>query len=208
MNLEVARRDSRAWQAGIRLLQSVYRAQYGAHTNPAPGTVLILTDQDVRQLNPGQGLVGAVAGLNFANEGRLFSEHYLTEPVDQLVSARTGEEVSRSEIVEVGPLGSTTTGAGSQLISLLAPMCWCQGAKIAVFTVTRPLHLMLTRAGISTEDLASPREDQLPPELQGIWGTYYKHKPVTLVCDIAQNMGDPLALMAGAAADPDLAGRG
>ncbi|MBC3840209.1 hypothetical protein GXW82_08430 [Streptacidiphilus sp. 4-A2] len=182
---------------GVRLARSTYQAQFGADIAPAPGAVLVLTDQDLRTVEPEDGLSGAVAGLNFAGERRLFCEYYLDAPVEDVISALTGEPVSRSEIVEVGPLASTTSGAGSELISLLGPICWCNGAKAAVFTVTRPLHVMLRRMGIRTQVICHPREEQLPERMRGSWGSYYEMSPVMVYTDVTRHMGEALSLLSG-----------
>jgi hypothetical protein len=207
VNLEVARRDTRAWRAGIRLAQAAYRTQFGADIDPAPGTVLILTEQDLREVAADAPLDGAVAGLAFADEGRLFCEYNLDAPVETVLARLTGEELSRSEIVEVGQLASTSYGAGAELISLLGAMCWCQGAKAAVFTVTRQLHVMLRRMGIRTQVVCHPQESLLPPDQRGAWGSYYAMQPVTVYTDVAEHMGQALSLLSGRASAVATVGR-
>lgn len=207
MHLEVARRDTRAWRAGVRLAQRTYQDQFDARINPAPDAALILSEQDPRALGPDDELDGAVAGLTFANQGLLFAEHYLDVPIETALAPFAGEELSRSQIVEVGPLASSTTGAGGRLVSLLGAMCWCQGAKAAVFTVTRPLHVMLRRSGIRTEVICNATEARLPAELRGDWGRYYALEPVTVYTDVNQHMGEALSLLSGQSPLVGTAGR-
>ncbi len=207
MNLEVARRDTRAWRAGIQLARAAYKEHFGADTDPAPGTLLVLTEQDLRTISPQETISGAVAGLVFADEGHLFSEYYLDAPIEEVLAPYTGGEVTRSEIVEVGPLASTSTGAGAELISLLGAMCWCHGAKAAVFTVTRQLHVMLRRMGIVTQVICRPLENQLPPDQRGIWGNYYDMQPVTVYTDLTLHMQRVMSMLSSRTPVLDTAGR-
>ncbi len=195
MNLEIARRRSRAWEAGVLLAQQTYRQQFGAETDPAPDTFVILSGDEPESVDSPGELRGAVAGLTFASEARLFCEHYFDHPIEEMLAKLTDQEYSRSEIVEIGPLASTSYGSGGQLIAMLAELCWCNGAKIAVFTVTRQVHLMLRRMGYRTTELCRPSEEQLPEAQRGIWGTYYDLQPITVFVDVTKHLGEALSLL-------------
>lgn len=195
MILDIARREARMWRTAAGLARAAYRREFGADVEPAPDTFMLLTEEDPNRWHG--RLSGAVAGLSFADQSPLFSEHYLDVPIEEGLARLRGGRLERSQILEVGPLASTSPGAGRQLIDIMPAMCWCQGAKVAVFTVTRPLRAMLQRQGIRTTVLCAAEETRLPADMRGIWGSYYRSAPVTVCVDLARHIGQALPLLSG-----------
>lgn len=186
-----------------RLAQETYRQQYGARIDPSPDSFIVLTEGS----GPGEtgSPTGAVAGLTFARDSQLLSEHYLAGAAEEVLARHLDEQLDRSEIVEVGALASTTRGAGLHLVSLLPMLCWCNGAKAAICTVTHKLSLMLPRVNVAFVPLCRANESDLPAHLAGRWGSYYAAQPVTGYVDfrpfaqtlIAASPADAPALAAG-----------
>lgn len=91
---------SRATLEGF--IKTIFKRAYGAEIKQFMPRLMSLTDQDC-------GLL-AVCGLRQANSGPLFLEHYMDQPVENLLSERTGLPIRREAIVEIGNLAVAEPG--------------------------------------------------------------------------------------------------
>ena len=131
-------------------------------------------------------LHGAV-GCRSAATQPLFLEHYLDEPIEDLIAARAGTTVERADVVEVGNLAARGAGLSRLLIVALTRLLAAEGVRWAGFTSTPALINSFRRLGIVLHGLApaDPRRlgvdrDQWRAE----WGTYYDAGPQVMVAEV------------------------
>jgi thermostable hemolysin len=127
-------------------------------------------------LHPGEAQKPVAAlGFRLAHQGRLFLEHYLDEPIEDVVSERFGRWIGRNGIVEIGAHASERSLATIALWARTAG--YLDGiAEVAVAVVTSPLRSMLLRLGVELEQLCEADPRRLPSGGAG-WGRYYDTVP-------------------------------
>jgi len=130
------------------------------------------------------GRLHAAFGMRSAAEERLFLECYLDEPVEQLVSRRAGEAVSRRHIAEVGNLAGATPGALRELIPLLTRLLHRQSFHWVVFTGAARLCNGFSRLGLPLSVMAPAPIGRLPEAERAYWGSYYRHSPSVMLGDV------------------------
>lgn len=123
------------------------------------------------------GKLIAACGIRSAGKERLFLENYMDKPVEKLLSERTGQEVHRDEIVEIGNFSVAETGVSRQLISAIFDQLHATSKQWAVFTTVQLLYNSLIKQNIFPRILCSADIKHLPPEDQSEWGSYYEQKP-------------------------------
>ncbi len=159
-------------------VREVYAQHYGARVRQFTPTLVSLVDDD--------GLITAAAGYRSASES-LFLEHYLDQPVEQAIAARTGVPVARAAIAEVGHFASVQPGQGRRLMAHLGRQLAAEGFQWVVSTATRELRLIFERLRIRPLALG-----QADPALLGEraidWGTYYDHAPMVLAGEVRSNL--------------------
>ncbi|MEZ5540598.1 MAG: thermostable hemolysin [Pseudomonadota bacterium] len=168
-------------------VRTVFQRAYGARLGALYPLLLGLTRP--------AGDYAAVAGIRPAGNTRLFSEHYLDQPVDQLLAA------ARSGIAEIGNLAPASAGQARWLICTVSAFLMGAGFTHVVFTLVPKLRNAFSRMGLPLTRLADARCTCLPADQQAEWGSYYDCQPAVYAGDIVA--GTP-ALRALLAADPDL----
>ena len=123
----------------------------------------------------GEGVCGAL-GLRSAR-GRLFVEHYLSEPIECAIGSIIGERVDRTSIVEVGHFVGAVPGAARALIRLLTLRLHRDGVRWVVFTGTKELRNAFLRLGLDPNPIRAALPCRLPSTTAAAWGTYYTHHP-------------------------------
>ncbi|MFB7329380.1 thermostable hemolysin [Streptomyces sp. NPDC056190] len=179
MQINIARRGSALWSACADLARERYARDYGAHVTAAPDTFIALCDQDAPE-----GAPLACAGMTFGGRHSLLISSYIGGEAAEILTERLGAPCEASTLIEIGPLASREAGAGLKLIRMVPALGWCNGAEFLLCTVTQPLARTLARVGIEFTPLAPAREDLLPPEQQGRWGSYYATEPVAGYVDV------------------------
>ncbi|MCI3275060.1 thermostable hemolysin [Streptomyces cylindrosporus] len=175
MPITIGRRGSALWQACADLARDRYERDYQARIAPSPDLFIALCASGMgggADVTP-----SACAGLTYGGKRRLLIENYLGDTAADVIGRRTGVSCEPTSIVEVGPLAAANEGSGLELLRMLPALCWCNGAEFALCTITRPLSVMLARIGVDFVPLADAREDLLPEEQRGHWGTYYDTAP-------------------------------
>ncbi|WP_369392353.1 thermostable hemolysin [Streptomyces sp. CG1] len=181
MRINIARRGSALWQACVDLARERYARDYQARIAPSPDSFIALCADEAG----GSDVVPlACAGLTYGGERSLLIENYLGDAAADVISRHTRTECEPAGLVEVGPLASSEPGAGLKLIGMVPALCWCNGASYLLCTVTKPLARTLARIGLQFTGLAEAREDALPPEQRGTWGSYYDTAPVAGFIDL------------------------
>lgn len=125
----------------------------------------------------------AVAGVRRAATGPLFLEHYLDEPVEQLVFAHAGRPVDREGIVEVGNLAASSLGSARLSIITVTWLLAMGGLEWVAFTGNSSLVNSFNRLGLRPVTLC-PADPLRLGEDRHAWGTYYETQPSVHVGDI------------------------
>lgn len=138
-------------------------------------------------LEADDGSLHGAVGCRSAATQALFLEHYLDEPIEDLIAARVGTTVGRADVVEVGNLAARGAGMSRLLIVALTRLLATEGVRWVGFTGTPALINSFRRLGIALHGLApaDPRRlgvdrDQWRAE----WGSYYDAGPQVMVAEV------------------------
>lgn len=151
------------------LIRGVYAREYGANV-PAFADLLIALP------NP-EGGFWAAAGLRFKDG--FFSEIYLDQPIEAVLSQYWQPPATRDEIAEVTTLASVHPRASLALISGIIGYLRGLDIRFAFFTVTERLSFMLKRVGVPAQVLADATADRVANAQD--WGQYYAANPKVMV---------------------------
>lgn len=158
-------------------ITAVYRSAFDAEPTVFAPTLVALRD--------GQYRIIAAAGYRGGAEGAFFLEHYLDQPVEQLMAGSVDGLAVRADFVEVGHLCAVQSGAGRSLALWLAMHLAQGGFRWAVGTLTAELRHLFLRMGIAAQVL-----NKATPEAMGDdavrWGRYYDHQPLVLAASLDQ----------------------
>ncbi len=169
-------------------MQAIFRDAYQASLTSFYPQLLTITRSD--------GEYAAVAGFRPAGSQALFSEHYLSEPVEQILHS------PRAGIVEIGNLAPASAGQARWLICSLSAFLIGAGFTHVVFTLVPKLRNAFRRMGLQLEHLADASASCLPEAERAEWGSYYSYSPAVYAGDIVNGMPALRQLMAS---DPALA---
>ena len=161
-------------QSSERFVQQVFRRSYGADISSFYPTLLSFSVRDA--------LVG-VAGYRAAGGNSLFSEQYLDQPLEHLLSDYWDVPVDRRQIVEVGNLALASPGQARWVIAAVTIFLHSAGYRWVMFTAVTPLINAFRRLGLKPIALASADPARLATDGQH-WGSYYAAKPSVCVGDI------------------------
>ena len=178
MRITIARRGSALWEACAEVARDRYARDYQASIAPSPDSFIALCS------DAGAEVPVACAGLTYGGERTLLIENYLGGEAAEVIGSRLGEHCEPTGLVEVGPLASVEAGAGLVLLRMLPALCWCNGAEFALCTISRPLSALLAKIGIKFTPVTEAREDLLPSDQHGRWGSYYDASPVAGYVDL------------------------
>jgi hypothetical protein len=132
----------------------------------------------------GDGRIHGAVGFRLADEGALFLEQYLDEPIEAAIARKSGEAVDRAAVAEIGSLGSESAGASLFLFLALARHLDQKGCTHAAATATRQLRRSFARVGFTTQVLTHAEPSRLG-EGAADWGGYYNRDPEVMVGAIA-----------------------
>jgi hypothetical protein len=147
-------------------IKNTYAARYGAKLEAFPSRIITL-------LNHRDDILCA-AGLRFLDDG-FFSECYLDAPIEDVVSAISARAVNRSSIFEVTTLTSRAPLVTAEFIAEIGIFGERAGFEWSFFTLTRRLHLMISRLGIDPVFLGEADRRRVADSKR--WGTYYACRP-------------------------------
>jgi hypothetical protein len=155
--------------AAEQFVHRVFKQYYQADVSHFMPTLMSLSDD--------QDQMQAVLGFRHADEEPLFLETYLDQPVEQLLARQINMPVDRSRLVEVGNLSVANAGGTRWLFTALTAYLSTTHCEWVLFTIGPVLQNAFKRLGFTLIDLAEARRDQLLPEEQAAWGSYYDQKP-------------------------------
>lgn len=131
------------------------------------------------------GRLIAAFGLRRADEGPLFLEQYLDEPIEELVGRAAHARVPRGRITEIGNLAGRTPGSLRAMIPAVAALLNRNGVRWVGFTGTVRVCNGFRRLGLPLS-IACPADiRRLPESERAGWGSYYEHDPVVMLGDVS-----------------------
>ena len=148
-------------------VQAVYSRTYGAVIRSfAPLMAADFNDA---------GFIRCAAGIRLADDG-FFSECYVDNALEDILSHVTGEAVGRNRIIEVTNLASGSACSSTPLIENVIAFARQIGTDWAVFTITPRLKRLLFRMKLPIFVLspANPSRVANPED----WGRYYETLPL------------------------------
>jgi hypothetical protein len=158
--------DDALRRSAEEFIKDTYAARYGARLETFPFRIIALVDH--------RDAILCAAGLRFLDDG-FFSERYLDAPIEDVVSAMSARAVTRSAIFEVTTLASRAPLATAEFITEIGSFGEKAGFDWSFFTLTRRLHLMVSRLGIAATFLGEADRERIADPEQ--WGTYYACQP-------------------------------
>ncbi|WP_260959050.1 thermostable hemolysin [Pseudomonas citri] len=171
MQIRVAETKTSLWVQATEVVKDKFRSSYAASVEPNPQYFAVTQDQEDRIL--------ACAGITFADHRILFSEQYLAQPIEEILSQRFEKTIERSNIVEIGNLVSHHLTAGMILVNMIPLLSWCMGGHYLLCTVTPRVRQMMESCQIDFEPLLTADPTRLADDGGKNWGTYYAKKPIT-----------------------------
>jgi hypothetical protein len=133
----------------------------------------------------GDGNILAALGFRPAQNGALFLEQYLDGSVESVLSDHFDHAICRKDIIEIGSLASTTSGASIFLFIALNAWLEQQGYKMATITATHRLKRFFSMLKLDFVQLDQADPDRLPDHGKN-WGNYYETRPRILAGSISQ----------------------
>lgn len=134
-------------------------------------------------LQSDDGILHGAAGCRPAASGALFIERYLDVPIEQAIFARSGIQVARHQIVEVGNLAAQGMGTARALIVQLTRLLALQGFRWVTFTGTQELLNSFYRLGLAPQSLGLADPARMGESLAE-WGRYYDSQPRVMFGEI------------------------
>ena len=129
------------------------------------------------------GRIRGVVGYRNGITQPLFSEQYLDDPVEKMMTTRLDRNVERRHIVEVGNLALTGTGEARWVIAAMTVLLQAAGYRWVLFTAVRPLFNAFQRLGLNPVQIAIPAPERLP-DGGNHWGSYYQNGPMVYAGNI------------------------
>ena len=128
-------------------VRDVFASRHGARVSSFMPTLLAMRNDT--------GAVCSVAGFRSAADQELFLERYLDSSIEHAVASSSGQQVTRSQIVEVGNLAGLNCRSAMRLVLDLPRILLDRGHRWMVFTATDALRELLTGYRAPLLDLAA-----------------------------------------------------
>ncbi|WP_241613266.1 thermostable hemolysin [Rosenbergiella epipactidis] len=171
--LDIIRRNDDGAEEAKKYISNIYQKNYGANINPDPDIIIASRNKETSALI-------ACTGISFVTSTQnLFSERYLSEPLDETILSQTGRIIARHQVVEIGSLASDNPNAAADLIRLMPIIAWFMGSKAILCTSTRRLRKLLSFHEVPFCMLSEASPEKISPEIRAEWGSYYDQKPQT-----------------------------
>ena len=170
MLIRVTERQAPLWKDASEVVRQKFNNSYDANIEPSPQYFVVTQTPEEKIIS--------CAGITFADDRILFSEQYLSQPIEQILSDRFGKNVDRANIAEIGSLTSHHVTAGMILVNMIPLLAWCMGAHYLLCTVTPHVRRMMESCQIEFSPLLTADPDCLREDGAN-WGSYYAQQPVT-----------------------------
>ncbi|MCB1583945.1 MAG: thermostable hemolysin [Xanthomonadales bacterium] len=157
-----------------------YAKHFGAHL--AEFSPIILTVKDFFN----NRILGAV-GLRYADGQSLFSENYLSEPIESLLSEKTNQKIKRKQVIELSHFVVDKNTDVNVVFPMIGQFLKTLDVDWAVYTLSRPIKSAFQRLGIQLTHLQHAYADAIKVSKTN-WGHYYDFKPAVYFSSILENM--------------------
>ena len=127
----------------------------------------------MRCLNTFSGVIG----MRRAAGSALFLEQYLDGDIESVLSAASGHDIARRDIVEIGNLVAGRKGPSQFVFLVATSLLFDAGVRWITFTATQTLANNLEKLGFPMIKLADASSEYLPESEAGEWGSYYQTRP-------------------------------
>ncbi|KYC40901.1 hypothetical protein WA1_25115 [Scytonema hofmannii PCC 7110] len=177
MKIKIVTRNSKDWNKALNLVTQKYKHTFGADVLPNPDYFVVcvlsseFSDRDTQ--------IVACAGMTFSSKASFFSEQYLDEPIERIVSRFEGKTVSRNKIVEIGSLASVQNKIGIELVKIVPIITWCMGKEYIFCTVTKQIRRIFDCMELHFEPIQLSEYGRLGESAKEQWGNYYDNLPKT-----------------------------
>jgi len=171
MLVRVTENQTPLWIQATEVVKEKFHSSYKANVEPNPQYFALTQDVDERILS--------CAGITFADYRTLFSEQYLPEPIETILSRRFEKSIDRSNIAEIGNPISHHLTAGIIMVNMIPLLAWCMGAHYLLCTVTPRVREMMESCQIVFEPLLVADPERLADDSGKKWGSYYSKQPIT-----------------------------
>ena len=141
----------------------------------------------IESVSPNNQEIKAVAGVRCASDESLFSEYYLSNPLETELKNLYGINIARHQIVEVGNLAPANVGQMRWLIASITGFLYSAGYQYIVFTAVPGVYNAFKRMNIPLKMITPAQQSCLPKNIQNKWGPeYYELNPSVLAGDIVK----------------------
>lgn len=137
-------------------------------------------------LRDAKGDLIAVCGFRNAGAEKLFLETYLDEPIDAVLSSKSGEKVLRRDIVEIGNFAVFPPGMSRHMITVLAAYVRTIGAQWMVFTAIPKIRNAWKRLGVNLTQICEADKERLDCDYREEWGSYYDSCPYVVAVNVPE----------------------
>ena len=158
-----------------RFIDQNFHESYGAKVNYFSEVLVSCSNQNDKLI--------AAFGVTKLSRHKAFLEQYLSAPIEEEISAHTGEIVKRSEVFELGNLAAIYPGATRKLIQKMAGDLYGLGARWAVFTANKLVVNAFQKVGLNPKAIKEANPDLLPNKGTN-WGTYYEDNPQVMFIQV------------------------
>lgn len=146
-----------------------FRRSHGAAVQSFMPVLLGLLDHD-------GGILG-VAGYRAAARERLYLEHYLDQPIEEVIGRlHPGQCAERSGIAEIGNFACADSSSAQTLMGVLADFLHDQEQRWVVFTATRTVRKITRRLGMGLTEIGRADAARVASGTDD-WGSYYSSDP-------------------------------
>nr|WP_284676574.1 thermostable hemolysin [Vibrio sinus] len=176
--MEIVEPSHPLWKEVTYQIRTRYKHAFGAVLCSFMPTFLVMMK--------GQRII-SICGFQSAKYKPLFSEQYLSNSANAILSGIYGETVDRSKLVEFGQLSLFTKGTSPLHFYMIAEFLVEQGYEWAIFTATDPLHALMSKLGLKLEVIDRADKSQIP-NADKIWGSYYQTSPRIVAGNIREGL--------------------
>lgn len=178
--LDIIRRNDDTAEEARQYIANIYYKNYRATIKPDPDIIIASRNKETAALI-------ACTGISFVSPTQpLFSERYLSAPLDETIQRQTGHTLARHQVVKIGSLASDNPNAAADLIRIMPIIAWFMGSKAILCTTTRRLRKLMAFHQVPFCMLSDASSEKLSPEMRAAWGSYYDQTPQTGVILLEQ----------------------
>jgi hypothetical protein len=167
MGQNICVRNGHRWRVPVEdFIRATYQEYFGASIANFPSLIVARFDS--------RNELVCAAGIRTSSDG-FFSESYLDEPVEDVLSALSGVNVDRGSIFEVSTLVSRSHASTRGFVEEIISLGEGQGFSWSFFTATHGLAVMLERWRLKMTCLARADQRRIGEWMR--WGNYYSYDP-------------------------------